>query len=137
MFLPAPHTSLSFGGYHLLVAKRGNQRENSTTRWGRSSKTPASHPYGSEPRCGLSGKRCAGWACWAPASHRRAPRGVAVSHPPGCGGPNRFGIPFWGEFTTHFRTYLSGCIESDVHWGYDLDFEPWPCVACLCFSVGI
>ena len=35
--------------------------------------------------------------------------------------------PFWdpilvgiGEFTTHFRTYFSGWIESDVHWGYDL-----------------
>ena len=33
--------------------------------------------------------------------------------------------PFWdpilvgiGEFTTHFRTYLSG--DWDVHWGYDL-----------------
>ena len=46
----------------------------------------------------------------------------------GCGGQNRFGIPFWlvGEFTTHFRTYFSGWIESDVHWGYDLDFDPWP-----------
>ena len=33
-----------------------------------------------------------------------------------------------GEFTTHFRTYFSGWIESDVHWGYDLalDFDPWP-----------
>ena len=30
------------------------------------------------------------------------------------------------EFTTHFRTYLSGWIESDVHWGLtDLDFDPW------------
>ena len=40
------------------------------------------------------------------------------------------GIPFWGsEFTTHFRTYFSGWIESDVHWGLtDLDFDPWPCV---------
>ena len=30
--------------------------------------------------------------------------------------------PFWGigEFTTHF----SG--DWDVHWGYDLDFDPWP-----------
>ena len=39
------------------------------------------------------------------------------------------GIPFWlvGEFTTHFRTYFSGWIESDVHWGYGiLDFDPWP-----------
>ena len=32
-----------------------------------------------------------------------------------------------GEFTTHFRTYFSGWIESDVHWGLtDLDFDPWP-----------
>ena len=53
-------------------------------------------------------------------------------HPPqigigiGCDPIN--GIPFWlvGEFTTHFRTYFSGWIESDVHWGYDLDFDPWP-----------
>ena len=22
-----------------------------------------------------------------------------------------------GEFTTHFRTYFSGWIESDLHWG--------------------
>ena len=30
-------------------------------------------------------------------------------------------VPLWlvGEFTTHFRTYLSGWIESDVHWGYE------------------
>ena len=36
-----------------------------------------------------------------------------------------FGV---GEFTTHFRTYFSVRIESDVHWGYDLalDFDPWP-----------
>ena len=32
-----------------------------------------------------------------------------------------FGV---GEFTTHFRTYFSGWIESDVLWGLtDLDFE--------------
>ena len=33
-------------------------------------------------------------------------------------------IPFWlaGEFTTHFRTDFSG--DWDVHWGYDLDFDP-------------
>ena len=31
-----------------------------------------------------------------------------------------------GELTTHFRTYFSG--DGDVHWGYDLDFDPWPCV---------
>ena len=44
----------------------------------------------------------------------------------GCGGQNRFGIPFWllGEFTTHSRTYFSGWIESDVHWGCDLGFDP-------------
>ena len=37
------------------------------------------------------------------------------------------GIPFWlvGEFTTHFRTYFSGWIESDVHWGVR-GFDPWP-----------
>ena len=35
------------------------------------------------------------------------------------------GIPFWGfRCTTHFRTYFSG--DWDVHWGYDLDFDPWP-----------
>ena len=34
---------------------------------------------------------------------------------PGCGGQNRFGIPFWlvGEFTTHFS-------------GGTGDFDPWP-----------
>ena len=31
-----------------------------------------------------------------------------------------------GVITTHFRTYFSGWIESDVHWGFDLDFDPWP-----------
>ena len=35
-------------------------------------------------------------------------------------------VPFWGRYTTHFRTYFSG--DWDVHWGYDLDFDPWPCV---------
>ena len=46
--------------------------------------------------------------------------------PYGCGCQDRFGIPFWlvGAFTTHFRTHFSG--DWDVHWGYDLDFEPWP-----------
>ena len=45
------------------------------------------------------------------------------------------GIPLWlvGEFTTHFRTYFSGWIELDVHWGLTgtLGFDPWPfpCVA--------
>ena len=29
-----------------------------------------------------------------------------------------------GEFTTHFRTYFSG--DWDVHWGYDMDIDPWP-----------
>ena len=33
------------------------------------------------------------------------------------------GIPF-GVGTTHFRTYFSG--DWDVHWGYDLGFDPWP-----------
>ena len=28
--------------------------------------------------------------------------------------------------TTHFRTYFSG--DWDVHWGYDLDVDPWSCV---------
>ena len=31
-----------------------------------------------------------------------------------------------GEFTTQFRTYFSDWIKSDVHWGYDLAFDPWP-----------
>ena len=35
-------------------------------------------------------------------------------------------VPLWGRCTTHFRTYFSGWIESDVHWGYDLAFDPWP-----------
>ena len=29
-----------------------------------------------------------------------------------------------GEFTTHFSTYSNG--DWDVHWGYDLAFDPWP-----------
>ena len=29
-----------------------------------------------------------------------------------------------GEFT-HFRTNFSG--DWDVHWGYNLGFDPWPC----------
>ena len=35
-------------------------------------------------------------------------------------------IPFWlaGESTTQFITYFSG--DWDGHWGYDLDFAPWP-----------
>ena len=35
-------------------------------------------------------------------------------------------VPFWGRCTTHFRTYFSG--DWDVHWGYDLAFDPWPCL---------
>ena len=31
-----------------------------------------------------------------------------------------------GRCTTHFRTYFSG--DWDVHWGYGLDFDPWPYV---------
>ena len=34
---------------------------------------------------------------------------------------SHFGV---GEFTTLFRTYLSG--DWDVHWRHDLDFDPWP-----------
>ena len=33
-------------------------------------------------------------------------------------------IPFWCRCTTQFRTYFSG--DWDVHWGYDLGFDPWP-----------
>ena len=35
---------------------------------------------------------------------------------------SHFGV--FGEFTAHFRTYFSG--GWDVHWGYDLDLDPWP-----------
>ena len=35
---------------------------------------------------------------------------------------SHFGV---GEFST-FRTYFSGRIELDVHWGYDFVFDPWP-----------
>ena len=42
----------------------------------------------------------------------------------GCGCQNRSGIPFWGGCITHLRTYSSG--DWDVHWGYDLDLDPWP-----------
>ena len=28
--------------------------------------------------------------------------------------------------STHFKLYFSGWIESDVHWGYDLGFDPQP-----------
>ena len=40
----------------------------------------------------------------------------------GCGSKPM--VPFWGRCTTHFRTDFSG--DWDVHWGYDLDFDPWP-----------
>ena len=46
----------------------------------------------------------------------------------GCGCQNTWLIPVWGVFggcTTILRPTLVG-IESDVHWGYDLDFDPWP-----------
>ena len=45
--------------------------------------------------------------------------------PFGCGGQNRFGIPFWvvGEFTTHFRTYFSGWIG--MFTGVRAS-DPWP-----------
>ena len=35
-------------------------------------------------------------------------------------------VLFWGRCTTHFRIYFSGWIESDVHWGYDFDVDPYP-----------
>ena len=38
---------------------------------------------------------------------------------------SHFGV---GEFTIHFRTCFGG--GWDVHWGYDLDFDPWPGEAC-------
>ena len=30
----------------------------------------------------------------------------------------------FGVGATHFSTYFGG--DWDVHWGYDLDFDPWP-----------
>ena len=42
--------------------------------------------------------------------------------PYSCG--SKLTVPFWGRRTTHLRTYFSG--DWDVHWGYDLDFDPWP-----------
>ena len=41
-------------------------------------------------------------------------------------------IPFRDRCTTHFRTYFSR--DWDVHWGYDLGFDPWPFVVAP-FSV--
>ena len=66
-----------------------------------------------------------GWGgienCWA-----LAPRiWLWLSKPMG----SHFGV---GEFTTHFRTYFSGIWE--VHWGYDLAFDPWPYVSGLDFG---
>ena len=29
-----------------------------------------------------------------------------------------------GEFTAHVR--LPNLVDWDVHWGYELDFDPWP-----------
>ena len=43
----------------------------------------------------------------------------------------RFGV---GEFTTHFSRDFCG--DWDVHWGYDLAFDPWP-NACVFFRVSI
>ena len=36
---------------------------------------------------------------------------------------SHFGI---GEVTTHFRLPILVLGLVDVHWGYDLDFDPWP-----------
>ena len=50
------------------------------------------------------------WTCF--------PQQAGKTH--GCGSKPM--VPFWllGEFTTQFRTYFTGWIESDVHWGYGL-----------------
>ena len=45
---------------------------------------------------------------------------------------SRFGI---GEFTTHLRTYFSGDWLMFTR-GYDLAFDPWPCV-CVCVCRGV
>ena len=47
----------------------------------------------------------------------RAEMAVVVKTVLGC----HFGV---GELTTHVRTYFGG--DWDVHWGYDLGFDPWP-----------
>ena len=39
----------------------------------------------------------------------------------GCAGQNQRDPILVGS---HFRTYFSG--DWDVHWGCDLDFDPWP-----------
>ena len=41
----------------------------------------------------------------------------------GGGGGGILLILIWLWVKTHFRTYLGG--NWDVHWGYDLDFDPW------------
>ena len=41
---------------------------------------------------------------------RNPSRGGGECGKSGCGCQNRFGIPFWGRCTTHFRTYFSGWI---------------------------
>ena len=41
--------------------------------------------------------------------------------PYGCGSKPM--APFWG-CTTHFTLFYG--VDWDVHWGYDLDFDPWP-----------
>ena len=57
--------------------------------------------------------------------------------------PNRtpYKRPWWsqpirshlgvGAFTAHFRTHFSG--DWDVHWGYDLDVDPWPNDGLFCW----
>ena len=59
-------------------------------------------------------------------AHLESPLRPETPGPFGGGGQNRFGIPFWlvGEFTTHFRTFFGG--DGEVHWGYELHFDPWP-----------
>ena len=65
--------------------------------------------------------------CWAPSEGSQRPDQRADGEAEvgslryGCGSKP---IPFWGRCTTHFRTYFGG--DWDVHWGYDLDFDPWP-----------
>ena len=49
--------------------------------------------------------------------------GSILTH--GCGSKPM--VPFWGVFGAPpiLEPILVG-IESDVHWGYDSDFDPWP-----------
>ena len=44
----------------------------------------------------------------------------------GCGSKPM--VPFRGRCTTHV-TLVYFCGDWDVHWGYDLDFDPWPYLA--------